>query len=289
MVKKIDFTSTRPNSEPIKPKTINLQMLADRQDRTKRYLKQTVFDPETALDKIAKARITLVGAGGLNCPAAETLVRSGVGSQGCLTIIDGDNVEFSNLNRQKLFSEHQVGMNKAKAAKERLEEINSSVNVITRPMFFKSPWRYELDFKKADVIISGVDSDATRLEVTQKALRFGKPHIDGAVDVTVGRVLFFKNPRNDACFGCVTNKESLESIDERWGCLKLPTDKAPSIATVPSIVGEIIAWETIKTIIGIESSINNALYFNIMDWSFAIERFLKRKDCYCCSNIWWSN
>jgi len=283
--------------KPLRRLRLSLKRCAtapNRQDRTRRYWKEGGLDSELIQSRLENARITVVGVGGLCCPALESLVRMGVGIRGGITIIDGDLVEESNLNRQKLFSEEQIGMKKAIAAAERLKEIDGSCHIITRPYFFRSYdthgrlWPHEEDFALADVIISGVDSDGTRLEVTQKALRYGKPHLDGTVDVNVGRVLILRNPREEACFGCVITNDNYEAINDRWGCKHLPETKVPSIATTVSIVGEILAFETIKLIAGVGTSIDNALYFNVLDWSVSIEKFKKREDCHICSWPWWT-
>jgi len=268
--------------------------LQQRNDRTKRYWTEGGFDSGLIQNRLENARITVVGVGGLCCPALESLARMGVGVRGGITIIDGDFVEESNLNRQKLFSEEQVGMKKALAARERLKEIDGNAHIIARPHFFKSCdehgqlWPHEEDFALADVIISGVDSDGTRLEITQKALRHDKPHLDGAVDVNTGRILILRNPRDEACFGCVITDDNYEAINDRWGCKHLPQTTVPSIATTVSIVGEVLAFETIKLVTGIGNVIDNALYFNVLNWSTGIERFKKREDCYQCSWPWWA-
>ncbi len=267
---------------------------ASRHDRTEHYWRESGLDPAFILNRLEKARITVVGAGGICCPALESLVRMGVGTHGGITIIDGDVVEESNLNRQKLFSEEQVGMKKAVAAAARLKRINGNSHIIARPSFFKSRdkkgrlWPHEEDFALADVIISGVDGDGTRLEVTQKALRHGKPHLDGAVDVNAGRVLVLQNPREQPCFGCVITDDNYAAINDRWGCKHLPEAKVPSIATTVSIVGEVLAFETIKLLTNLGTPIDTALYFNVLDWSFGIERFKKRESCHTCSWPWWN-
>ena len=128
-----------------------------------RYHRQIIL-PEIGVEgqeKIAAARILVIGAGGLGCPILQYLVAAGIGKIG---IVDFDVVDVSNLHRQILYGKSSVGINKAIAAKNRLTDLNPDINIIAYPEKLTTKNAIAL-FSEYDIIVDGTDNFSTRLLV----------------------------------------------------------------------------------------------------------------------------
>jgi len=165
-----------------------------------RYSAQTALGqigPE-GQKKLAAASVVVVGAGGLGSPALTYLVAAGVGRVG---LIDPDVVSPSNLNRQFLYCESDIGRPKAAAAKERLTALNSEVDIVAH--------QESLSAENAEALLAGyglvvgaVDSYDTRLVINKAAASLGLPYIDGGVNGFNGYVAF-SHPPETPCLNCV--------------------------------------------------------------------------------------
>ena len=146
-----------------------------------RWSRQTILE-EIGIDgqkKIMKARVAIVGMGGLGCPAATSLVAAGVGT---LNIIDGDTVDLSNLHRQYLYQAGDIGKEKASVAKRALEDISSHTKINSFNNFLNQS-NAKSCFENMDIIIDATDNivsrqfidkiskDVTKLEAEISSLR----------------------------------------------------------------------------------------------------------------------
>lgn len=147
---------------------------------------------------LGEARVVVIGAGGVKSPLLYYLVASGVGS---IRIIDFDSVELSNLNRQILFTEHDIGRNKAEAARDRLLELNSAISIEAVPVRLTETNADEL-LGSCDVVVEGGDSLATRLLVNRWCLDAGSPMVHASAQYNYGYILTVL-PHCSACFECV--------------------------------------------------------------------------------------
>ena len=127
--------------------------------------------------RIAKARVLIVGAGGLGCPVGYYLTAAGVGT---LALVDNDTVEMSNLQRQIAHSVHTIGMPKVESAKRTFEALNPDVNVIAMQRRLTKDDILDV-IKDYDIIVDGSDNFPTRYLVNDACFMARKPLISGAI------------------------------------------------------------------------------------------------------------
>lgn len=127
---------------------------------------------DEGVSKLKNARVAVFGLGGVGSYAAESLARSGVGS---LTLIDGDKIAPSNINRQLYALHSTLGENKTAVAKKRIKDINPDTEVTEIKTFFLPENSHEIDFSKFDYIIDAVDTVTAKLEIIRRAKEAGVP------------------------------------------------------------------------------------------------------------------
>jgi adenylyltransferase/sulfurtransferase len=171
------------------------------QDQLNRYsrhllLKEVGVEGQT---KLLKAKVLLVGAGGLGCPAGLYLAAAGVGTLG---IIDSDNVDLSNLQRQILHSTCDVGRPKTESAKDAVGLINPDVKVITYQERLTPQNALEI-FPHYDIIIDGSDNFPTKYLVNDASFFTGKPYVYGGVFQFEGQASVFFPKEGGPCLRCL--------------------------------------------------------------------------------------
>ena len=149
--------------------------------------------------QLLRAKVLLVGAGGLGCPAALYLAAAGVGTLG---IIDSDKVDLTNLQRQILHGLKDVGRPKTESAKEAIHRINPDVKVVTFPERLTSQNALEI-FKDYDVILDGSDNFPTKYLVNDAAFLTGKPYVYGGVFQFEGQASVFFPKEGGPCLRCL--------------------------------------------------------------------------------------
>jgi adenylyltransferase/sulfurtransferase len=166
-----------------------------------RYSRQTVLPGigESGQKRLSDASVLIVGAGGLGSPVGLYLAAAGVGRIG---IVDDDVLEVSNLQRQVLYSEADVGSPKAEAAATRLRELNSESEIIALRTRLMPSNALEI-FGGYDVVIDATDNYATRYLVSDACAILGKPHIWGSVFQMEGQVSVWWPARRGPCYRCV--------------------------------------------------------------------------------------
>lgn len=241
-----------------------------------RYSRQILF-PEIKRDgqrKLLSSKILLVGCGALGAAHAETLARAGVGN---IRIVDRDFVEFSNLQRQSLFSETDASMRlpKAIAAKNRLLEINSEIKVeaIVTDVNYSN---IENLIKDCDLILDGTDNFQTRFLLNDACVKHSKTWIYGAAVSSYG-VTMTIIPQKSPCLRCI-----FEEIPDAGSS---PTcDTAGVIQPIISIVSAVQTTEAIKILIGKKESLHQSLMqFDVWqnDWR-KIKLGAPNADCKTC-------
>lgn len=204
-----------------------------------RYKRQIVL-PEigaSGQDKISAASVLCIGAGGLGCPALLYLAAAGVGRIG---IVDFDIVDESNLQRQVLYSVDQVGVNKATAAKDRLQTLNPDIEIHAYDEELNAENIEDL-FHGYDIIIDGSDNFTTKFLINDAAVKLGKPFIYGSILGFKGQVSVF-NLEGSACYRCLFPEPPSGHIPN---CAE-----AGVIGAVAGIIGTTQAMEAIKFIVG---------------------------------------
>ena len=139
-----------------------------------RFSRTSLLLGEKAIDKLSQCHVAIFGVGGVGGYVAEALARSGVGE---FTLIDGDVVSETNINRQIIALESTIGKDKVEVMKERILDINPHAVVNTKKMFFTSESAHEIDFNQFDYIVDAIDMVKSKLEIIQIADRLHKPII----------------------------------------------------------------------------------------------------------------
>jgi len=188
---------------------------------------------------LSRARVLLVGAGGLGSPVALYLGAAGVGTLG---VVDGDLVDLSNLQRQVLHSIDGLGRAKVDSAKERLWGLNPNVEVVTYRTRFKADNALGI-LADYDLVVDGSDNFPTRYLINDACVLQGKPYIYGAVDRWEGQVSVFGGP-DGPCYRCLFREPPPPGL--------VPTcAEAGVLGVLPGIIGSLQAAEAIKLILGV--------------------------------------
>lgn len=198
-------------------------------------------------DKLSKAKVLVVGAGGLGCPVLQYLTAAGVGTIG---IIDFDVVEESNLQRQVLFGTSSLGENKAIAAKSRLQDLNNTITIKSYPEKLTFQNAIAL-FNQYDIIIDGTDNFETRYLINDACIITGKPLVFGAIYKFQGQVSVF-NYKNGPTYRCAfSNKPNKDAVPN---CSEIGV-----LGVLPGIIGTFQANEVLKIILEIGNVLSGKL------------------------------
>ena len=203
--------------------------------------------------KIIKAKVLIVGMGGLGCPAAEYLTRAGIGSLG---IIDSDNVDLSNIHRQSLFNSEDLKKSKVLAAKKKLKKINPKTNIDCYKIKLNKKNCLNI-IKKYDFVIDGSDNFETKFLINDFCKKFKKFLVTGAISKFDGHIFTFNFKKMGT--PCIRNFFQEEEVfDNTLNC-----EYEGVLGTVAGIVGIFQANEILKKILSIGKDLNG--YILILD------------------------
>lgn len=188
--------------------------------------------------KLKKAKVLVIGAGGLGSPISIYLAAAGVGRIG---IMDFDVLSYSNLQRQILYSTNDVGHLKTELAKIRLLEVNPNVEITLHNEKLTSANALEI-LKDYDIIADGTDNFATRYLVNDACVLLGKPFVYGSILRFEGQVTFF-DPKNGPCYRCLYSEPP--AAGDTPNCAD-----GGVLGVLPGIIGAMQANEVIKFILG---------------------------------------
>lgn len=197
--------------------------------------------------KIGKAKVLVIGAGGLGCPVLQYLVAAGVGTIG---IVDFDIVEESNLQRQILFGTSSMGKNKAIAAKTKLEDLNPTISIIAYPEMLNPKNVLQL-FTDYDIIVDGSDNFETRYLINDAALLLDKPLVYGAIYKFEGQVCVF-NYKKGPTYRCLFPNPPKPG--EVPNCSEIGV-----LGVLPGIIGSMQANEVLKIILNLGDVLSGKL------------------------------
>lgn len=205
--------------------------------------------------KLANAKVLVIGAGGLGCPALQYLAAAGVGTLG---IIDHDVVELSNLHRQILYTVNDIGRLKADCAAERLIQLNPDIHIIPYPLQLTNQ-NAALLISKYDLVIDGSDNFPTRYMVNDACVLLNIPLIYGALSEHEGQVAIFNVPDDE---GIKVNYRDVFPDPPKDGEV-LNCAEAGILGFLPGIIGTMQAGEAIKLISGIgEPLVSKMMIYN---------------------------
>lgn len=206
---------------------------------TTRYARQTILTEigPQGQERLARARILVIGAGGLGCPALAYLAGAGVGTLG---IVDFDRVDTGNLQRQILFTTADRGLAKVHAARERLSALNPDIRILAYETALRAANAEDL-FAAYDIVIDGTDTLAAKALLGDAGVKTGKPLVHGAIQGFEGRVSVF-GFAGGPCYRCLYPQPPKAAI--------LNCAQSGVIGALPGIVGSIQAMEAIKIAVG---------------------------------------
>lgn len=248
---------------------------ADFLERYSRHLRL----PQVGIDgqqRLARARVLLIGAGGLGSPAAFYLAAAGVGH---LRIADDDVVDRSNLQRQILHTEDSVGMAKVVSAAQRIAALNPRVQVDAIQTRVTAS-NIEALLQDVDVVVDGADNFAARYLLNDACVKLGKPLVYGAVQQFEGQLSVFDAGRHRGqlpCYRCLFPEPP-------------PPEFAPSCAeagvlgVLPGVIGLLQATEAIKLLLGLGDSLaGRLLSFDALAMRFREIRLPPDPQCPVCA------
>ncbi|WP_447932875.1 HesA/MoeB/ThiF family protein [Sphingopyxis fribergensis] len=215
-----------------------------------RYARQIILPAfgGTGQAKLKRAHVAIIGAGGIGCPAITYLAAAGVGK---LSIIDHDIVELSNLQRQPLFTDADIGAQKAEVAAEAARRINPNVETVAVAERLGGD-NAEALLAGASLILDGCDNFDTRLAVNRAAVALQIPLLSAAIGAFEGQVALYEGWRGeDACYACLVGSDP-----DREGVNCAETGVMGALA---GMIGTMAALETVRALTGLGSSLTGRL------------------------------
>ncbi|TML27266.1 MAG: adenylyltransferase/sulfurtransferase MoeZ [Actinobacteria bacterium] len=245
-------------------------------DEVRRYSRHLII-PDVAMDgqkRLKNARVLCVGAGGLGSPALMYLAAAGVGTLG---IVEFDTVDESNLQRQIIHGQSDIGRSKAESARDSVREINPYVNVVLHDEALTNDNVFEI-FGRYDLIVDGTDNFATRYLVNDAAVLLGKPYIWGSIYRFDGQASVFwaGPPAHGPCYRCLYPEPP-------------PPGMVPSCAeggvlgVLCASIGSIQVTEAIKVLTGIgEPLVGRLMVYDALEMTYRTIKVRKDPNCALC-------
>ena len=237
-----------------------------------RYSRQIMLDEIgfVGLEKLRKAKVCVVGVGGIGNPVVTQLTAMGIGK---LKIVDRDIIEISNLHRQHLYTEEDIGRVKVEAAKARLEKINSSVQIEALP---NSVTKYTAEniVKGFDIVVDALDSIDARYALNDACIKLNIPLIYAGALGMLGSICTII-PNKTACLRCIF--PALAEDD-------MPTCSTEGVhPSILYLVGGIQVSEVVKIVLGERPTLENKLlYIDLNDLSLEKVPVFKQAECPSC-------
>jgi len=222
--------------------------------------------------KLKKSKACVVGVGGLGNPIVTRLVAMGIGT---IRIVDRDVIELSNLHRQTMFDESDVGQVKVEVAARKLKKMNSDVIIEALPVSVNDYTALDV-VEGCDVVIDALDSVNARYSLNKACIKKNIPFVTGAAVGVSGQV-FTILPHQTACYHCI-----FPSLDEN----SMPTCSTEGVhPSILSIVGGIEVAEAVKVLIGRTPTLaNKLLYIDLDNLDFNTTSFSKVDECPECGS-----
>ncbi len=242
-------------------------------DEVRRYSRHLII-PDVAMagqKRLKNSKVLCVGAGGLGSPALMYLAAAGVGTLG---IVEFDTVDESNLQRQIIHGQSDIGRSKAESAAESVREINPYVNVVIHDTALTNDNVFEI-FSQYDLIVDGTDNFATRYMVNDAAVLLGKPYVWGSIYRFDGQASVFW-AEHGPCYRCLYPEPP-------------PPGMVPSCAeggvlgVLCASIGSIQVTEAIKVLTGVgEPLVGSLIVYDALEMSYRKIRVRKDPNCALC-------
>src|SRR2546428_13356526 len=248
-----------------------MQLSSAELQRYSRHLMMPEVTPD-GQRRLKAARVLCSGAGGLGSPAAVYLAAAGVGTIG---IVDFDEVDLSNLQRQILHGTKDIGRDKLESARDRLRDINPEIEIELHQCRFSSENATQI-VSEYDIVVDGSDNFATRYLSNDVCVFARKPNVYGSVFRFEGQTTGFAPHLGGTCYRCLFSEPP-------------PPDAVPNCAqagvlgVLPGIIGMLQAIETIKMIVGVgESLVGRLLHFDALKVKFRELNLRRDPECPVC-------
>jgi molybdopterin/thiamine biosynthesis adenylyltransferase len=237
-------------------------------ESNERYSRQALLLGEEGQMKLSRARVLVLGAGGLGSPLLYYLAAAGVGF---LTIVEGDRVSESNLNRQILYTEADLGCLKAERTEERLRALNGTVRITSITAQFTEENGPEL-VAESDLVALALDNRETRLLANRICVAQGKPLVDGGIDGWGGYVTAVI-PGETPCLAC-------------WFEDRRPGGHVPmSLGAMAGAIGSLEALAVIEILLDRPGPAGKLLFFNGTEWTLSPLHTGRRPGCPACGTM----
>jgi len=222
--------------------------------------------------KLRAAKVCVVGVGGLGNPITTRLVAMGIGK---LRIIDRDVIELSNLHRQTMFDESDVGQVKVEVAAKKLKKLNPDVEIESLPISINDYTALDA-IEGCDVVIDALDSVNARYALNKACVEKNIPFVTGAA-VGVSGQAFTILPHQSACYSCM-----FPALDED----SMPTCSIEGVhPSILSVIGGIEVAEAVKIILGKKPSLSDKmLHVDLENVDFVMTRTFKAEECSVCGS-----
>lgn len=251
----------------------DLDLTPTQLDRYSRHIIMDNVGPEGQSD-LLNARVLVLGAGGLGSPIIQYLAAAGVGTIG---IADDDEVELSNLQRQVIHGNDDVGRKKVDSAADYVEQINPDITV-ERHELRVSPNNIEDLIADYDFVVDGTDNFETRYLVNDACTLAGVPFSHGSIFRFEGQITTFAGTDDSPCYRCMFPEAP-------------PAGMVPNCATagvlgvLPGTVGCIQATETVKAILGKGDLLDGRMvFYDALEMEFDTVEITKKDDCPVCGD-----
>ncbi|MFZ8943003.1 MAG: HesA/MoeB/ThiF family protein, partial [Gemmobacter sp.] len=223
--------------------------------------------------RLKRARVLVVGAGGLGSPALLYLAAAGVGRLG---IVDADTVDASNLQRQIIHTDARIGMPKTRSAAEAIAALNPYCEVVLHPVRITAENAAAL-VAEYDLVLDGTDNFATRRAVNAACVAAGRPLVSGAIAQWEGQVSVFDPGRGGPCYACVFPEDPAQGLAPSCA-------EAGVMAPLPGIIGAMMAAEAVKVLTGAGTPlIGRMAIHDALDAEGRVMRLRPRPDCPVCA------
>ncbi|NRA64784.1 MAG: molybdopterin-synthase adenylyltransferase MoeB [Pseudobacteriovorax sp.] len=244
------------------------------QDFEERYARHLTLQDigETGQLTLSQSKVLVIGAGGLGSPVLSYLAAAGVGTIG---IFDHDTIDRSNLQRQTIHRDYEVGYAKVLSAERFIRELNPNVKVVSYQQRLSE--QHASIVQEYDAVVDCTDNFATRFLISKMCSDSGTPHVHGAVFRFEGECAVFSESEETACYRCLHRDEP--SKEESPSC-----SEAGVLGVLPGIIGSIQALETIKLLLGLPRGNQTLNLFDGKSLRWTKIQLNKDPDCPNCGS-----
>ncbi len=225
-------------------------------------------------ERLQRARVLVVGLGGLGCPAALYLAAAGVGA---LVLIDGDAVELSNLQRQIAHTEADIGTNKARSAAAAITALNPEVKLQVIEQQLREPEMAAV-LAGVDLVLDATDNYPVRFALNRACIAAGVPLVSAAAVRSEGQLAVFDPARGGPCYACLYSEGSADTA--------LSCSESGVLAPLVGVLGSLQAMEALKILSGFGDPLRGQLLaIDLRSMDFRQLQLPVREDCPACAHL----